>query len=80
VRVLEIHIIAFLDQFHDFAEAVHIQLADEGLQIAVPEEARQHFVLEFLGLFDEYLGVAAPTQVIAVLLALRRGALTSRMW
>ena len=78
--VFEVHIIALLDELHDFAEAVHIQLADEGVQIAVAEEVRQHFVLEPLGLLYEYLGVAVPSQVIAELLLLGRPLRTSRMW
>jgi hypothetical protein len=44
VVVAEVHIVAFLDQFDDFAELVHVELANEGGEVLVAEEMRKHFV------------------------------------
>ena len=68
--VLEVHIIFLLDQLDDLIELVHVQLPDEGGQVAVAEEMRQHLVLHLLRVLDEDLGVAVPSQVLAVLFLL----------
>ncbi len=80
VGIFEVHVVALLDEFDDLAEAVHVELADEGLKVAVAEEVGQHFVLEPLGLLDQNLGVPVPSQVLAELLLLRPSLRTSRMW
>lgn len=78
--VFEVHVVAFLDQLDHLTEAVHVELPDERLHVSVAEEARQHLVLQLLGLLDEDLGVATPCQVVAILVLLNGGVVTSRMW
>ena len=50
VRVLKIHIIPLLDQFHHLAKFVHIELPDKRRQVFMPEEMRQHLILQFFWL------------------------------
>ena len=45
VVVSEVHVVPLFDQLHHLAEFVHVQLPDEGGQVFVPEEVRQHLVL-----------------------------------
>ena len=70
--VLEVHVVFLFDELDHLIELVHVELADEGGEVAVAEEVRQHLVLHFLGVFDEDLGVAVPCQVLAVFFLLSR--------
>lgn len=36
--VAEVHVVTLFDEFDDFAEFVHVELADEGGEVAVAEE------------------------------------------
>ena len=80
VLVLEVHEVAFFDEFDHFVEFVHIQLPDERRQVSVPEEIGQDLVLEFFRLFYENFGVAVPREIVAVIFMLGRVKGTSRMW
>lgn len=80
VVVLEVHVVLLLDHLDHLIELVHVELADEGGEVAVAEEVGQHLVLQLLGVLDEDLAVAVPAEVLAVLSLLRGWAGTSRMW
>lgn len=49
--------VAFFLDFVDLAEAVHVQLPHERLDLVVAEESRQHGLLQLLLVFDENLTV-----------------------
>jgi hypothetical protein len=80
VLVLEVHVVAFLGEFDHLAEAVHVELPDEGGEVAMSEVVRQHLLLHFLGLLDEHLVRAVPGEIVVILLFLRQGTDTSKMW
>jgi hypothetical protein len=80
VVILEIHIILLLDHLDHLIELVHVQLPDEGGQMTVSEEVRQHLILQLLGVLDEDLTIAVPAEVLTVLSLLRGEGGTSRMW
>lgn len=58
--IFEVHVIFFLDHLDHLIELVHIELANEGGEVAVPEEVRKHLVFEFFGVFDENFIVTIP--------------------
>jgi hypothetical protein len=45
VVVLEVHIVLLLHHLDHLIELVHVELADEGGEVAVSEEVRQDLVL-----------------------------------
>lgn len=60
-------------QLVDFAESVHVQLPDEGLDLFVAEIERQHLVFEGVGVFDLDLGrVRTPADDIFKFVPLRK--------
>jgi hypothetical protein len=67
VLVFEVHIVLLFKHFDDFIEFIHVELADEGRQVAVPKEMGQNFILQFFRVFDENLIISVPTEVVAVL-------------
>lgn len=80
VVILEIHVVLLLDHLDHLIELVHVQLADEGRQMTVSEEVRQHLVLQLLRVLYQDLILAVPAEVLTVLSLLRGEGGTSRMW
>jgi hypothetical protein len=79
VLVFEVHIVLLLDHLDHLIELVHVELADEGGEVPVPEEVRQHLVLQLLGVLYQDLVLSVPRQVLAVLSLLSQVPPTSRM-
>ena len=68
--IFKVHVVALLGQFVHLVELVHIQLPDEWTHFLVSEKQREHFLLELLGMFDNYLRISRPAKVALILLAL----------
>lgn len=61
-------------------EAVHVELADEGVHLVVPEVARQDDGLELVDVLDDELGAGwCPEGYLGELLVLDRRTLTFRI-
>lgn len=59
---------SFFRNLVHLAELIHVQLSDEGGQVSVPEEVRDHFLLQFFWGFDLNLGaIGGPCNVVTVL-------------
>lgn len=80
VLVAEIHIVFLFGHLVALAELVHVQLPDEGGEVAVAEEVGQDLLLHLLPALYQDFVVAVPAQEVVVLLLLNGGGRTSRMW
>lgn len=60
ILVFEVHVVFLFNQLDHLIELIHVELADEGGEVAVPEELRQHLLLHPLRLLYYDLGVAVP--------------------
>jgi hypothetical protein len=79
VLVSEIHIVFLFGHLIALAELVHVQLADEGGEVAMAEEVGENLLLHLLpALYQDFI-VAMPAEEVIVLLLLNRGRHTSRM-
>lgn len=78
--IFEVHVVLLLHHLDHLIELVHVQLPDEGRQMTVPEEVRQHLVFQLLRVLDQDLTVAVPAEVLTVLSLLNWEGGTSRMW
>ncbi len=65
--VFEVHVIFFFLDFRNFAELVHIELADEWGDVFVSEVVGEDFVLKLFRVFDDDLVVVEPGEVVGVL-------------
>jgi hypothetical protein len=80
VFVPEVHGVAFLGGLGDLAEAVHVELADEGGDVLVAEVVGEDSFLQLPHILYVDLAVGVPAKDIGVFRVLRGAASTSRMW
>lgn len=58
--VFEVHVVLLLGEFVHLVELVHVELPHEGRQVAVPEEVRQHLLLQLLPALYQDLPISMP--------------------
>lgn len=69
--VLEVQMVAVPVHLVDLTEPVHIELSDERFDLVVPEEHRQHDLLQFLlVLYKDFVIGLAPADDLLVLIFL----------